>query len=123
MRRLLAIGAIFAALGQWSQAQASPALLKQHCAECHNADKAKGKFKLADLGTAPNAANFQRWLDASELVGAQEMPPEDGGNLTAAQRKQLVALVAIRHMHGEGPVHIRGSGQVQPCLDEHPVGV
>ena len=91
MRRLLAIGAIFAALGQWSQAQASPALLKQHCAECHNADKAKGKFKLADLGTAPNAANFQRWLDAAELVGAQEMPPEDGGNLTAAQRKQLVA--------------------------------
>ena len=91
MRRLLAIGAVFAALGQGSQAQASPALLKQHCAECHNVDKAKGKFKLADLGTAPNAANFQRWLDATELVGAQEMPPEDEGNLTAAQRKQLVA--------------------------------
>ena len=88
MRRLLAIGALLAA---WSPAQASPALLKQHCAECHNADKAKGKFKLTDLGPAPTAANFQRWLDAADLLAAGEMPPEDKSNLSAAQRQQLVA--------------------------------
>ncbi|MBR80810.1 MAG: hypothetical protein CL444_03355 [Acidimicrobiaceae bacterium] len=88
MRRLLAMGGLLAG---WSLAQANPALLKQHCAECHNAEKAKGKFKLTDLGLVPTAANFQRWLDSADLLAAGEMPPEEKAQLTAAERKQLVA--------------------------------
>ncbi len=35
----------------------------------------------------------------------------------------LEGWVSVRHLHREGPVHIRGSGQIQPRLDEHPARV
>lgn len=72
---------------------ASPALLKQHCAECHNAEKAKGKFKLSDLGTQPSAASLERWLEALDLVSAGEMPPEEDAEISPPERKELVAYL------------------------------
>lgn len=90
MRKWLAIAAL---LGIPTGAQADPALLKTHCAQCHNPDKAKGKFKLDDLGASPTPANFQRWLDAAELVAAEEMPPEDDNKLSADERQKITAYL------------------------------
>ena len=72
---------------------ASETLLKTHCADCHNPEKAKGKFKLEDLGDGPTEANLDRWLDALDLVRAEEMPPEDDSKLTSAEHKKLSAWI------------------------------
>ena len=70
---------------------ASPVLLKTHCAKCHNEDKVKGKFKLADLGQRPAGGNLQKWLEALDLVTSAEMPPEDDSEISDADRGKLVA--------------------------------
>ena len=70
---------------------AGEALLQEHCADCHNEKKAKGKFKLSALGTQPTAENLDRWLDCIDLVSAEEMPPEDDSHLSVPDRKTLVA--------------------------------
>lgn len=69
--------------------QGSPTLLQEHCHQCHNEEKAKGKFEIRLLGDAPNQANIARWRDALDLVTAAEMPPEDESQLTPADRAKL----------------------------------
>ena len=51
------------------------ALLQEHCQDCHNDEKEKGKFNLKFLGEGPNEENLDYWLDALDLVSAGEMPP------------------------------------------------
>lgn len=72
---------------------ANPEILKKHCAKCHNEEKAKGKFKLTDLGARPADDNLQLWLDALDLVKSEEMPPEDESEISSAERQQLVAYI------------------------------
>lgn len=89
MRKLVAALTLAGLAGAGSLA-AHPAILKQHCAKCHNEDKAKGKFKLGDLGERPADDNLQHWLDALDLVTSEEMPPEDDSEITAADRQELI---------------------------------
>ncbi|MEQ1859510.1 MAG: DUF1588 domain-containing protein [Chthoniobacteraceae bacterium] len=72
---------------------ASPALLETQCAECHSDKKAKGKFKLTELGERPAADNLKRWVEVLDLITAGEMPPEDESDITAAARKDLASFV------------------------------
>ncbi len=74
-------------------ALADQALMKEHCFDCHNDKKSKGKFELSFLGEAPTGDNFDRWLDCLDLVTAEEMPPEDDSHLLAADRKKIVAYL------------------------------
>ena len=90
MRKLIATLALAGVAGSGSLV-ASPVLLKTHCAKCHNEDKAKGKFKLADLGQRPAGENLQRWLDALDLVTSAEMPPEDDSEISVADRGKLIS--------------------------------
>ena len=87
MRKPLITAAALLAIA--SPAPASPGLLEANCSECHNEEKAKGKFKLSLLGEAPTKENAKLWVTALDLVKTEEMPPEDGGELPAADRQRL----------------------------------
>ncbi|MDB4512290.1 DUF1587 domain-containing protein, partial [Arenicella sp.] len=92
MRDLLfPIVVVLVAFGGSSALTADEVLMENHCAECHNEEKTKGKFKLTDLGNGPTQENFERWVDALDLVTAEEMPPEDDSKLTTPERKKLAA--------------------------------
>ena len=72
---------------------AGPALMEKHCAECHNEEKTKGRFKVTDLSDRPTVDNLEHWLDALDLVTAEEMPPEDDSQITASDRDLLIAFL------------------------------
>lgn len=86
-----------------TEVSASEALLEDHCFKCHNDEKSKGDFKIAELGAAPMDDNFQRWLDALDLVIIEDMPPEDESELTADEREQLVAYLEQNIKSFEAP--------------------
>lgn len=92
MRKFIATLTLAGIVGTGSL-NADPALMKTHCARCHNEDKAKGKFKLTDLGQRPVGDNLQRWLDALDLVTSEEMPPEDDSEISTADRQKLIAYL------------------------------
>ena len=73
--------------------RADLAIMKEHCAKCHNEEKTKGKFKLTYLEAAPTGENLDRWLDCLELVKDGEMPPEDESELTESDREKLIAFL------------------------------
>lgn len=72
---------------------ADPALLKTHCSNCHNDEKAKGKFNLRFLEDGPNDKNAELWMTSLDYVKAGEMPPEDESKLSAVARQRLVAFL------------------------------
>lgn len=80
-------------LAGFSSLLASPAIMKEHCMTCHNDEKAKGKFRLGDLGKSPSSDSLQRWLDALDLVASKEMPPEDESELSDAYRQELITYL------------------------------
>ena len=92
-RSLLDAAAALLFLAAAPAALASPAIMKENCAECHNDDKSKGKFNLRLLGKGPNPENLDYWLEALDLVTAEEMPPEDDSELSAPDREKLVAFI------------------------------
>ena len=79
------------------------------------------RFKPADAQPLnkldPVARLSDRYLNS---LHAQILHPNQGKII---QREQLIALIPVGHVQGEGPVHIRSAGQIEPRLDEHPAGV
>lgn len=71
-------------------------LMKEHCAACHNEEKAKGKFELRFLGDIPTEDNLELWLDSLDYVIFEEMPPEDENEMTAGEREQLIAFLEAK---------------------------
>ncbi|MEC5125444.1 DUF1592 domain-containing protein [Verrucomicrobiales bacterium BCK34] len=82
--------------------------MKKHCADCHNEEKAKGKFELSFLGDAPDSENLERWLDCLDLVTAEEMPPEDENHLTGAEREKIVAYLDEKVRSFESGLELSG---------------
>ncbi len=72
---------------------ANEELMQTHCADCHNQEKAKGKFELSFLGGSPTDENLDHWLDCLDLVTAEEMPPEDDSHLATPDRGRLIAFL------------------------------
>jgi len=86
-----------------TEVSASETLLEDHCYKCHNDEKSKGDFKIAELGAAPMDGNFERWLDALDMVTIEDMPPEDESELTVAERERLVAYLEQNIKSFEAP--------------------
>ncbi|MCM8540464.1 MAG: DUF1592 domain-containing protein [Lentisphaeraceae bacterium] len=63
-------------------------ILEENCHKCHNPEKKKGKFDLAELGNVVNAQNLDRWNDAMDQVITEEMPPKE--ELSDEDRDALV---------------------------------
>ncbi|MCM8535002.1 MAG: DUF1592 domain-containing protein [Lentisphaeraceae bacterium] len=59
------------------QMHTATAVMKESCADCHNAEKKKGEFDLADLGEVVTKENVNLWHDAMEQVETEEMPPKE----------------------------------------------
>ncbi|MEM7143809.1 MAG: DUF1588 domain-containing protein [Verrucomicrobiota bacterium] len=72
---------------------ANEVLLEEKCSECHNDDKEKGDFNLRFLAKGPTHENLDFWLEALDLVSAEEMPPEDDVEISPAERKKLIAWI------------------------------
>ncbi|MEY5024702.1 MAG: hypothetical protein RLZZ244_230, partial [Verrucomicrobiota bacterium] len=52
-------------------------LLKEHCAECHNERKQKGKFRVDTLPSRiTSAQDADRWQKVLAQLNSGEMPPE-----------------------------------------------
>lgn len=85
---LLLVGVM---LGNWQSVFADQALLKKHCAKCHTGKDAESDFRLSTLGDRPSGEGLQRWLDALDLVRAEEMPPEGESQLSNSDRQMLIA--------------------------------
>lgn len=83
----------FAWLVGGSAVYADKALLKKHCAECHNDEKDKGDFNLKYLGDGPTLENLDYWIDSLDFVTAEEMPPEDESHLTIEDREVMIAFL------------------------------
>ncbi|MEK0446524.1 MAG: hypothetical protein RLZZ399_1845 [Verrucomicrobiota bacterium] len=67
-----------AALTPIAPGPALPIFLKEHCQECHRADKQKGKFRVDDLPPViADVATAERWQKILNVLNAGEMPPED----------------------------------------------
>lgn len=91
-RRLCACLLLFGVmLGNWQSVFADQTLLKKHCSKCHAGKDAESEFRLSTLGDRPSDESLQRWLDALDLVRAEEMPPEDESRLSKSDRQKLIA--------------------------------
>lgn len=90
---------------------ADEALMKKHCADCHNDEKAKGKFELKFLGEEPTGENLDRWLDCLDLVTAEEMPPEDDSHLKAPERKKIIAFLESKVRGFEASVDLSATSK------------
>ncbi|MEM7387884.1 MAG: DUF1587 domain-containing protein, partial [Verrucomicrobiota bacterium] len=83
---------------------AIPALMKEHCAQCHNDEKAKGQFRLSALGETPSPQNMEHWIECLDLVKAGEMPPEEESKLSDSERQELVAYLSNK-LHRVNPAN------------------
>ncbi len=85
------------------QAQDAAPLLKVHCIKCHSDEKAKGDFKLSQLGDAPTPATIQHWIAALDQIKSSEMPPPDESKLSATDRAKLAAFIEGKVKSAEQP--------------------
>ena len=69
--------------------------LQQYCAGCHNADKAKAKYRVDDIGGDIAAGDDTiRWEKALEMVSLGDMPPQSARHQpTDQERAKLVAWI------------------------------
>ena len=65
-------------------------MLKEFCAGCHVGDEPEGEFSLLDLGDGADEESLELWMTSLERVEAEEMPPEDGIQLTEEEREELI---------------------------------
>src|SRR5262245_18930973 len=69
-------------------------LLKQYCLACHSTKAKKGSLDLERFSTLDQVRkDLKPWQQIIEMLETGEMPPKDKPQLTAEQRKQLIAWV------------------------------
>lgn len=69
-------------------------VLKQYCADCHNADKKKGDLDMTSMLTKPDfAADHDTWEKSADLLINHEMPPEKKPQPTADARTKVVEWI------------------------------
>ena len=83
------------------------AILEEHCSNCHNAEKQKGKFRIDDLPEAiADNRSAERWQKILNAINSGEMPPEDEKQLPPAAKADLLddlaqTIVAARRNLGD----------------------
>ena len=74
--------------------QQSP-FVEKYCAECHDAENAKGGLNLAARPLEPNdPRSFAAWVKVYDRVRDREMPPDKKLQPSAAEREAFLASVA-----------------------------
>ncbi len=72
------------------------AFLNQFCAECHGAEKQKGKLRLDDISLGLDSVErADRWQKILNQVNSGEMPPEDAKQPPAGAKAEF--LEALSH--------------------------
>jgi hypothetical protein len=93
--------------------QAIAALIKEHCAECHDAKTKKGKLDLTALRfNLADPKGMERWVQVFDRVENGEMPPKSEDMKPADRQALLTALEPPLHaaskaeadLHGRGPM-------------------
>ena len=93
---LLALGAT-RMLAVADETAAFGGFLKEHCYECHGAEKQKGEVRLDMLGSdLGDEAVLGRWQDVLEQVRSGEMPPAKRAQPDAAERAGFVERLTER---------------------------
>lgn len=67
--------------------------VKQHCAECHDADVSKGGLDLTALPYGSDPRSHERWVRVYDRVSSGEMPPAKKPRPDAAQSKAFLATL------------------------------
>ena len=81
---------------------ASPALLAEHCLECHGPDDAQASFRVDTLTRAIDSVEMaERWQKVLNALNSGEMPPADAKSIDPARKIELLddlshAMVAAR---------------------------
>ena len=90
------------------------ALLKQHCHDCHGREKTKGKVDLTSYRSWEDLEKNPELIEnLIEVVGKNEMPPEDSKQPTATQREAMLLGLekafksAMAHRKSVTPLRLR----------------
>lgn len=86
--------------------------LKEFCAGCHVGDEPEGEFSLLDLGESADEDSLELWMASLERVEAEEMPPEDGIQLTEEEREELIDFLNEKIDEYEPPAEEAARPQV-----------
>lgn len=71
-------------------------ILEQACVSCHGPDQQKGQLRLDTLDPDLFHGNdVEGWLDVLGALTKGEMPPEDGEELTDADRRKVIDWLAV----------------------------
>ncbi len=87
--------------------QQHQALLKENCANCHDAKKQKGKFRVDDLPfTITTLESAERWQKVLNQMNSGEMPPDDEKQPDRAAKANFLddlanVMVAARRSLGD----------------------
>ena len=76
-----------------TSAKADPqAFFKQHCIQCHGAEKQKGKLRLdSEDWYLPKENKLELWQEIIDRIDSGEMPPEGEKRPTAAKRQAILS--------------------------------
>lgn len=96
----------FFLIPQWSfAAELDPkvqAFLAAHCMKCHDADTAKGDFRIDMLSSRVGVENTLQWLEIMERINSGEMPPKKVQKRPSAEETAaVVAWIAGKMKEGE----------------------
>ncbi len=79
-------------------------LVERLCLDCHGGAKPEASLDLARFADAPSlASNRDAWQKVSRRVRAEDMPPDDAPQPTAAERRQFVDAVRVVLAGGQTP--------------------
>jgi len=97
----LAAGAVIAAPSAALDPKVQ-AYFDQHCLKCHDADAAKGDFRIDNLSAKVGFEDTPQWLEIMERISSGEMPPKkEESQPTAEHSAQVVEWLAARMKEGE----------------------
>ena len=89
-------------------------MLKQHCHDCHGREKTKGKVDLTSYRSWEDLEKNPELIEnLIEVVGKNEMPPEDSKQPTATQREAMLLGLekafksAMAHRKSVTPLRLR----------------
>lgn len=107
----LTIKAQFAVAQEANAAAAIPAILREHCHRCHNAEVTKSGVRLDQLSIQFLDNEMFLWKDVLKQISDGTMPPEGQSRLTKSQRESLAKSIRdsmneamARNTHKNGSV-------------------
>ena len=73
-----------------------------HCLKCHDADDAKGDFRIDTLSKKVGMKNTPQWIEIMERINSGEMPPKKVKTRpTADESAAVVAWISLKMKDGE----------------------